>query len=95
MSKVLDFHPRLEYDEIRWQRYAASIQNPTTPDNTLTPGELYGILYGETAERCKQLIQFYKHSGKWNPETESQMTKIVKSLQTLCETIAHNTTRTK
>lgn len=97
MAKVLDFVPRAEYDTVRWERIFNEMVASVTPANhdapTLTSGEVYSILYGETAESCKRLVRFYKHSGKWNTESESQMTKIVKSLQTLCETLAHATTR--
>lgn len=95
-DNILAFAPRAEYDRIRWERISTELQtsvaqSAATELPQLTSGELYSILYAETAERCKLLVRFYKHSGKWNTECESQMTKIVKSFQTLCETLAHST----
>jgi hypothetical protein len=96
-AKILDFAPRSEYDRVRWERISAKLQEELQSEThgpaVLTSGEIYSILYGETVDKMHHLIRFYKHSGKWNADAETQMTKIVKSLQTLCETIAHASTR--
>ena len=92
MDNLLEFFPREQYDEIRWERLAKDIQAVTDADTPgpaeLTVQELYKYYWNETQSQCLRLVRFYKKAGVWDSALEKQMFGVVKSLQTLCQSLA-------
>lgn len=97
-AHVLDFHPRPEYDELRWAKISeavdAELAKPSDEPAVLTAQELFKTYYEETLTVCRHLVEFYKRTGRWSPEAEKQMTTVVGDLRGICEILAHNVNAT-
>lgn len=83
MGKVLPF----ETFESRLERLSHQ-----TPDaiRALTPDERRQQYEEHTMSVCRDLLTYYKKTTQWTPTCETHMITAVRSLKTLCHTLAAN-----
>lgn len=62
----------------------------TTPSSSaeLTPQEFHAKVLHETLMHCRELVEFYKRTGRWSLACESHMTTAVLSLKDVCRILA-------
>lgn len=83
MGKVIPF----ETYESRLARLSEQ-----TPDEirVLTPDERRQRYEEHTMTVCRDLLAYYKKTSQWSPHCEPHMITAVRSLKTLCHTLAAN-----
>jgi hypothetical protein len=78
MGTLLQFQTKAERE--------AGTPLPVLPPQT--PPELYKDLYSTTLVHCRELVALYRKTGKWNPECEEDMIRVVQQLQLICARLA-------
>jgi len=81
MARIIPF----ETLDARLTRLAA--EGPTDP-SPLTPDERIAQYEEHTLGVCRDLLTYYKKTGRWTDDCERQMITAVRSLKTICRHLA-------
>lgn len=81
---MLEFHPRDEYDEIRFRQRTEG----TTDVSQLTTLELFNKLHERSVSDLSKLLRFYKTTGGWNITSEKLMQRVCEDIKAICASVA-------
>lgn len=59
-----------------------------SPASELTPREFHAKVLEETLTHCRELVEYYKRTGRWSLACESHMTTAVLSLKDVCRILS-------
>jgi len=80
MATILPFRPK--------SSTGVTLNSVIVMSSNVTPEEFRNALTEETLQWCRNLLAFYKRTGRWHESCEASMTTAVLALKDVCTHMA-------